>query len=280
MRFIDLQLLEFPNDWLERAENARADMEQLEPSERLRTIGRHSRVWSDLKEKLEKCSAGKCWYCESKQERSDNHIDHFRPKARVAECLNHSGYWWLAFSWENYRFSCTYCNSRRRDRETRISGGKQDNFPVFDEACRAHSPDDDIELEMPLLLDPTRRTDPALLWFDPGGEAVPRYTQDDHPRLYKRANISIHLYHLNYTTTKERRNALYNDIIMQVRDVDRYFQGYDLGSRDIEHAFERAFERLGQMLEPREEYSAAARAYLLGLRRNDRQWLEGLLSVS
>ena len=100
-------------------------------------------------------SDDKCWYCESKQIRLDRHVDHYRPKNSVAECADHPGYWWLAFRSYNYRYSCTYCNSRRVDQRSGQAGGKADHFPLRDESRRAFSPDDPIDDEQPTLLDPT-----------------------------------------------------------------------------------------------------------------------------
>ena len=118
MRYIPLDGLKFPENWEERARKAQGVIKDLTPEERTKRVNACAYIWHELKEELEKCSHHKCWYCESNQDRSDNNVDHFRPKGRVTECPDHEGYWWLAFIWTNYRFSCTFCNSRRKDPET------------------------------------------------------------------------------------------------------------------------------------------------------------------
>ncbi|MBX5159617.1 MULTISPECIES: AAA family ATPase [Rhizobium] len=102
---------------------------------------------------------GKCAYCESKISAvGPIDVDQFHPKASVVEAPGHPGYWWLANSWENLLAACADCNRQRQfagtDGERAISG-KGERFPLLDETARAFSPEDDLELEKPLLLDPT-----------------------------------------------------------------------------------------------------------------------------
>ena len=117
-----------------------------------REIARHADLWSEMKPALEELSRGKCWYCESKENRSHFSVDHFRPKSGVAECTDHPGYWWLAFVHENYRFACTYCNSLLRGNPTGEVLGKGIHFPLINEANRVYHPQDPND-ECPCLLD-------------------------------------------------------------------------------------------------------------------------------
>src|SRR5262245_27764752 len=142
------------------------------PAMRSKEIGKHQKVWTSLKEVLRDLSHGKCWYCESVDPRSDNAVDHYRPKGNVKDSdPPHDGYWWLAFDRDNYRFSCTYCNSIRNSDKT--SGGKQDYFPLWEESKRARSADDDLDDELPLLLDPTNPADVGLIAFAEDGSVGP-----------------------------------------------------------------------------------------------------------
>jgi hypothetical protein len=127
--------------------------------------------------------------------RSDNAVDHYRPKSRVAECPKHPGYWWLAFDWTNYRFSCTFCNSLRRDDQTESLGGKKDRFPLRDESRRAFGPDDTLDDEEPVLLDPTWFGDPPILWFDEDGRATENPSVASEGSFpHARATVSIEAY--------------------------------------------------------------------------------------
>lgn len=67
---------------------------------------------------LHQAQHGKCAYCEMQQQSAALPVEHFRPKARVTSDSEHvtsaTGYWWLAWSWNNLLFSCTTCNSQAR----------------------------------------------------------------------------------------------------------------------------------------------------------------------
>lgn len=69
-------------------------------------------IWKAAKKQLKKESSGKCAYCEADTSVvAHGDVEHFRPK---------SVYWWLAYWYENYTFSCQICNQ----------SFKGDKFPV------------------------------------------------------------------------------------------------------------------------------------------------------
>jgi hypothetical protein len=58
--------------------------------------------WKGAKPQLKRESAGKCAYCEAPTDVvAHGDVEHFRPKSR---------YWWLAYCYDNYLFSCQICN--------------------------------------------------------------------------------------------------------------------------------------------------------------------------
>lgn len=141
----------------------------------------------DVKSALRALFHGKCAYCEIRYEGSQPvDVEHYRPKGGVQESPDHRGYWWLAASWTNLLPSCIDCNRRRRqvsadyhmslseleeahrNLDSAEAGGKQNAFPTFDAIWAA--PNDDLDqMEMPLLIDPTR-TDPNLYFNWPQAE--------------------------------------------------------------------------------------------------------------
>ena len=270
MRHIDPQLVgqNLPTGWDQRAQQATNTVAGEQPQDRSAEVNRHSGIWQEMKDTLKRVSNRKCWYCESVDIRSDNAVDHFRPKNAVAECPGHEGYWWLAFKWENYRFCCTFCNCRRIDQATGQGGGKADHFPLRDEAQRARAQTDDLRNEEPLLLDPTVPADPGFLWFDETGQAVPNPVCADNPNGYphRRVTTSIQLYHLNHADVVERRKALCSDIRRRVEEADHYFGKYDTGDGTARQAFDDAVRDLRGRLSADAPYSATARAMLMGLR--------------
>lgn len=78
--------------------------------------------WKSAKAKVRADSAKKCAYCEaSTSVVAHGDVEHFRPK---------SLYWWLAYDFDNYLFSCQICNQIY----------KKDFFPVTPEIRRLPHP--------------------------------------------------------------------------------------------------------------------------------------------
>jgi hypothetical protein len=81
-----------------------------------------SEYWKKAKKQLKAESHGKCAYCEAPTSVvAHGDVEHFRPK---------SVYWWLAYCYDNYLYSCQICNQ----------SFKGDEFPVADEARRLPAP--------------------------------------------------------------------------------------------------------------------------------------------
>lgn len=277
MRYINIRKLRLPEGWEDNATKALEKVSVLPPNKRRAAINRKARIWQSLTQYLEELSYSKCWYCETRQERSDNCVDHFRPKNRVIERKDHPGYWWLAFDWKNYRFCCTYCNSRRVDEKQQRGSGKHDSFPVIDERYRACTPCGDINCENPCLLDPTVATDPGLLWFNRYGIAVPRHAEAQSSESSLRATLSIAAYNLNYFKTVERRRFVYNCIEVLVNDGELYMMALESGDIHAKRGMERVLASLCDMISPEAEFSAAARSYLYEFKSRD--WIEEVLRI-
>lgn len=163
--------------WMERAAKKTTDAINDGPAHIVTDLYRDPAV----KAALEKLFNNKCAYCESPGFAGFPwDVEHFRPKASVAEDKLHAGYYWLAYTWTNLYPSCVFCNQRRKDQPTfddpilEPATGKLDQFPVAHENSRAHSPSDSLADEDPLLLDPCS-DEPALhLAFDATGGVSPR----------------------------------------------------------------------------------------------------------
>ena len=73
----------------------------------------NSNVWKAAKPQLKLETGGKCAYCESPTDTvAHGDVEHYRPKSK---------YWWLAYCYENYLYSCQICNQVY----------KGDEFPVY-----------------------------------------------------------------------------------------------------------------------------------------------------
>lgn len=268
MRYIDLDELEdnLPPLLLQAAEGAKAEVLAASPDARTDVIKAHAKIWADLKQYFENHFHSKCWYTESKNPGCDMDIDHFRPKGEVYESNVHPGYWWLAFDWHNYRFSCQFSNRLRKDPKTDIKGGKGTHFPLFIEGSRACSEEDDCDEEIRVLLDPCSPIDPQLLSFEIDGKPTINSEFSGDPDAVRRVEVSKQLMNIDFHTFNDERQKLYMKIRRRIRDADKYFQ---LGNTQ---AFSDAVRDLASWTKRIEPYSSAARIYLRGFR--DRKWVQ------
>jgi len=229
-------------------------------------------IWSDLSDLLAEQSNGKCWYCETIEDRSDNPIDHFRPKNKVAECDDHPGYWWLAFDWKNYRFSCTYCNSRRVEVET--AGGKQDHFPIF-VPPDWNKCEEDANAERPMLLDPLEEGDCCLITFNDNGEVCPTVS-DEESEEFKKASKSIELYHLNHKPTTRARKIIFQKIRKLISSTNELLdEGIDQKSVALK-SNRKELIRLIRHECKSTRFNTAARLYLMKF-EDDNAWVKDIL---
>lgn len=238
-------------------------------------IAKHADLWAALKQEMANLSAGKCWYCESRENRSDLAVDHFRPKNGVKECALHCGYWWLAFEPSNYRFACDFCNSLHENENAGKSLGKSTHFPLLDEGTRVFDPTGRLDDEQEALLDPTQPLDPGLLGFLDDGTAVPQYSKDASALFNKRAVVSIDVYNLNDVRICEERRAIANEIKLQVARAEKYLNQAKNGEQAPLDHFKEAIRIIRKYTSPKAAFSTAARAVLAGYR--DREWVASAL---
>jgi uncharacterized protein (TIGR02646 family) len=261
MRRRDLHQIAPSPAWRQKAKDAADAVSQGQ-----KKPGDFSEIWADLKQELADLSHQKCWYCESRQTRADNAVDHFRPKSK---------YPWRAFSIENFRFSCTFCNSRRMNPETEEVEGKGDFFPLLDGSQRA-SREADIPYEQPVLLDPCVAADVGLLDFRTDGTPCP--VQPLQPIIRERVSKSIKLYHLDHPELNEQRRVLALKLDEWINNADRlYPRALSGGDPTIDRAFQGFVEAIARGIDDQAELSAFARR-MVKIHRS-KPWIEQLLDA-
>lgn len=167
---------------------------------------------AEPKRSLEELFYRKCAYCESPLPELEFDVEHFRPKGAVGESSAHSGYYWLAYTWDNLFPSCKPCNQKRKDLATYTdshngpAAGKLDQFPLLNEERRAASPDDDWHLEEPLLLNPCIDNPEEHLVYGLGGFIFPKSGD-------QRGAESIRVYHLERKRLRDRRNGRLRELM-------------------------------------------------------------------
>ncbi|SHN24159.1 hypothetical protein SAMN05216593_116128 [Pseudomonas asturiensis] len=159
-----------PQDWLEEASRITSALASAESDEeRDNLIEKHATLWRDdrIRNWLLGLFNNKCWYTEAQESVSAYHVDHYRPKGRVndiARTKPESGYWWLAFDWQNYRICGQLINVK-----------KSDVFPLFEGDRATHGTPSSLRLEAPFIIDPLT-DDASLISFEmdeDGCRAVP-----------------------------------------------------------------------------------------------------------
>ena len=295
MRWVDIYELEFPLGWHDRAQKAldelKKEIDNAELAARFSgediatarkkaiSVGlkkkKRQKIWGELSPYLGKLRNEKCWYSESKNSGSDKDVDHFRPKNAVAEDPNHEGYWWRAFDWLNYRYSCVWCNQRRVDVINHTDGGKWDHFPI-EGGFRAKKEGDDCDDEDIDLLDPIVRRDCELLTFSPDGRPVPAKEPDTQE--YRRAKASIWLYHLDRKEFVGDRRRLAGKIQRLIQYMETLRP--QIVDRKMRKLYLDQEMELLRLIDRNSEYSAAALAYAraeVGGHQVKRHWLEEIL---
>lgn len=106
---------------------------------------------------------GKCAYCETELRYHDD-LDHYRPKKGVddenddtirininGKNIDHPGYYWLAYSWNNLFPTCKDCNAPSTVHKVPI--GKRNRFPIAGKYAKKPGEE---KMEGPLLLNPLK----------------------------------------------------------------------------------------------------------------------------
>lgn len=161
-----------PDNFVEHVADAKKAIAEIIRARRVPDSRDFVERWKTFKNVLFAAQHNKCGYCESFLSNQPGDVEHFMPKAELQELpadetgwgkegdgvfsvegrrpekISDIGYWWEAYSWENYLAACNRCNS----------GWKRNLFPV-DETPRTVPKR--RKRETTLLLNPFRGEDPA-----------------------------------------------------------------------------------------------------------------------
>ena len=215
--------------------------------------------WGKLKAHLSTLSYGKCWYTEVHDIGSHYHVDHFRPKNKtlklkrncnIKTANSNESYWWLAFNWENYRYSASIPNT-----------SKNSYFPLKNGTQPAKTKDN-INLEWPGLLDPTEEDDVLLITFTSDGQVCPVCSNDENWDAI-RVKLSIRVYDLNNISLVDARKVIQNDCKRRIENIletqRNYFINNDPTYRII---LTKQISELHALSKLDAELSAVARNYI------------------
>ena len=282
MRYVDIEALrEKPEAAsLIAAANiaAAAVSAETDPEARRKLIKKSRDHWVDFRKLLEQSDVGaKCWYTEACNPGTDDDVDHYRPKNKLAERPDdHPGYWWEALNWENFRLSCHRANRLRISEKEGETLGKGEHFPIADEQYRWMEPGEAC-CESPLLLDPTDPEDPQLLTFLPNGRSglAPVFDADESAK--ERYEQSRRYLHLDWERFVEDRSTLFAEVTRLVESGDESDRLMGEGGDELRERarLKKAAQGLIRLTKPDREYSAAAIAYIRIYQ--DREWIKAIV---
>ena len=216
-----------------------------------------------VKEAIEKVFHKKCAYCETFYIAAQPvDVEHFRPKGAVlVDKQKKPGYYWLASEWTNLLPSCIKCNRANTylmPNNKKETMGKQNFFPLEDEAKRATKPGEERN-EKPLLLNPFIDNPAKHLEFAVDGMVRPALNSKGQPS--NRGEVSIKIYALCRPELVERRAEYARLILAQIERVRRANENRRRYPNDdsFENDVRKELKELKDYLEPHKEYSAMAR---------------------
>lgn len=253
-----------PEAMLKIAERAQAHLEALPAADRAAFIKKKSHVWRRFGRYLAKMSYGKCWYSESPDPQSFFDVDHFRPKGEAirSETEKDDGYPWLAFSWENFRYSAQRSNRLSKDESTEALSGKGSWFPLVEGSQKACWDDRCEADERPMLLDPTVRRDTDLIDVTADGRMDHSRTCVGTARV--RVTRSIELYGLNLPKLVGARKEVMRSIERMLTNLTELLEDADAHPRPKDESLlDRHIEDLRSATLPKSPYSKAARTQLI-----------------
>ncbi len=202
MRYIPLLENEenLPENWKSKSDELLEELKAVDDCEkRKELIEKNKKHWGKLSDWLRELSSNKCWYTEAPINADYPEVDHYRPKKESLDkdkSKIHDGYWWLAFEWTNYRL-CKPVPNRK----------KGAYFPLRRNDRAATCPQDPINDEYPLLLDPISQDDCLLISFTEDGKPVASGGLEDWDR--ERVEYSIERYKLDYDPLNQERKTVW-----------------------------------------------------------------------
>jgi hypothetical protein len=215
-------------------------------------LGQNPQAAAELRTGLWAVGCMKCWFSEAILQQGEGHIEHYRPKGRIAGG-KHNGYKWGTFDWKNLRLAHPTVNFRRTDYLTKRKMGKGSYFPLRDEAQRAKNAAEEVN-EDPSLLDPIIASDTLLICFDEAsGAPTPRFSKEANQWWHQRADESIDYYHLDEGTWNARRA----DLMATVRELCNQLEDIAAKNPMNEIDYNSKLDEIVAYINPFAEFSAA-----------------------
>lgn len=264
MIFVQRNSALIPEKLLKDAESAQKELEALPADQRVAYIKKKAHIWRSFAGHLAGMSYGKCWYSESHDPQSFFDVDHYRPKGEAVRSPTEKdeGYPWLAFSWENFRYSAQRSNRLSTHEDNDETTGKHSWFPLMPGSPRAEWANRCEADEQPVLLDPTVRADVDLVDIDSDGRIQESRACIGSSR--DRLKRSVELYGLDLPNLVTARKRVMREVIATYEALTQCLEaGNAHPSAADALPVQKQIAQLRRATCPQSPYSKAARAQLI-----------------
>lgn len=201
-------------------------------------------------EALEELYYHKCAYCETDTSAgAPFQVEHFRPKAKIEDDINHKGYYWMAYEWSNLTLGCSSCNNAKRNHFPII--GTRINDPLLGidglpENVYLQLNSDILKNEGPILLNPEIDIVENHFIFTPDGKIV---------GLDDRGKITIEKLKLNRKRLVFWRKKIIDDYISEFKSILEDFLNKTIDVKKCRYAIKKVLGRITLQQEPQRPYS-------------------------
>ncbi|OQY45396.1 MAG: hypothetical protein B6247_29010 [Candidatus Parabeggiatoa sp. nov. 2] len=185
----------------------------------------------------------KCAYCETNTTAGATlQVDHYRPKNKIQEESNHTGYYWLGYEWSNLMLICSQCNGK---------SAKSNKFPIAPTGIRVTTPplDNQGELnkalcradsqllldEKALLLNPEIDKPEEHLVFLPNGQIK---------GITERGKKTIDICNLNRKSLVFKRKKVLHQLQEELEEYLDDFLTHQISEEIFHYSLKKFFQRL------------------------------------
>ena len=139
--------------------------------------------------------------------------------------------------------------------------------------CTPCAVDDDIDDEVPYLLDPTVFRDTTLIGFDNNGEPISIFAEGTFE--YEKVIISIDFLHLDNVVLNRNRKEVWSNTEHEINEISRKLK-HSANQALRNKVYNNSYEKLKELVSKKKPYSSVA-LNCLSANQNDHPWIKGIL---
>ncbi|MBU3025907.1 hypothetical protein [Zobellia galactanivorans] len=213
-----------------------------------------------IKSKLSQIYNNKCAFCENDTTAGASlQVEHYRPKAKVTEDVNHPGYYWLGYEWSNLLYACSKCNRSKANFFPIKSTGTRITSPCFISTGvidydKSRTYFVDYLKEEPLIINPEVTCPRKHITFLPTGK-IKGNTDEGKETILK-----CKLYRNPLVIARKK---LISDVLFELKKVVDAFNKNDVAKETVQYVVKNEVLKLLKLYNNNQSFSELARTALL-----------------